>query len=135
MMTLLPYDDTNHHHHQQQQQNGNWDITQLSINDLLSLNKNDSDLMQHVLLAKEQENERKSAQEIRQIQENRLKEKYIDYEMQQDFQLSPYSLDLQNNNNNNNNTNNTNNRSDDHWSYPLQANQSLVDHSHHTNDP
>ncbi|CAO3646149.1 unnamed protein product [Cunninghamella blakesleeana] len=120
MMSILPFSDANNNHSHNNDNNDWDDISQLSINDLLSLNKNDPDLMEQVLLAKQQENNRKSAQEIRQVEENRLKNKYVDFDMQQDFQLSPYSLDIQIGNENHHNT-------DENWNYPLQMNQTQND--------
>ncbi|CAO3589636.1 unnamed protein product [Absidia cylindrospora] len=65
------------------------DFSHLSVSEILSTYKHDTDLMKHVLAAKAQE-DRKTAEEFRQMEEARLRFRFSDFDMD-DYQKMDYS--------------------------------------------
>ncbi|ORZ11212.1 hypothetical protein BCR42DRAFT_421759 [Absidia repens] len=65
-------------------------FSHLSVSEILSTYKHDTDLMKHVLAAKAQEDRRKTAEEFRQMEEARLRFRFSDFDMD-DYQKMDFT--------------------------------------------
>ncbi|KAI8088031.1 uncharacterized protein B0P05DRAFT_354724 [Gilbertella persicaria] len=76
---MPPKETNDQYQHARQQSHGN----DMSFDEFLSRYHDNSQLLDHILAAKTQEEKRKTAEELRQAEEARLQDKFIQYELNQ----------------------------------------------------